>query len=124
MIRRPPISTRSDTLCPYTTLFRSRAYRCASVRLAERCSGLGLHETFGFTLENRHAGQHAVKILEWLANLDFSACPLEFADSTLVLPPALLDNRDHLPPYPATLALTHQTHRNWKIQADPRRPKS
>src|SRR3546814_7514804 len=24
MIRRPPISTRTDTLCPYTTLFRSR----------------------------------------------------------------------------------------------------
>src|SRR3546814_12613098 len=24
MIRRPPKSTRTDTLCPYTTLFRSR----------------------------------------------------------------------------------------------------
>src|SRR3546814_18566616 len=24
MIRRPPISTRTDTLCPYTTLFRIR----------------------------------------------------------------------------------------------------
>src|SRR3546814_16733228 len=23
MIRRPPVSTRTDTLCPYTTLFRS-----------------------------------------------------------------------------------------------------
>src|SRR3546814_14172478 len=27
MIRRPPISTRTDTLFPYTTLFRSRAGR-------------------------------------------------------------------------------------------------
>src|SRR3546814_10329823 len=26
MIRRPPRSTRTDTLFPYTTLFRSRAY--------------------------------------------------------------------------------------------------
>src|SRR3546814_11971922 len=25
MIRRPPSSTRTDTLCPYTTLFRSRS---------------------------------------------------------------------------------------------------
>src|SRR3546814_11931461 len=25
MIRRPPRSTRTDTLCPFTTLFRSRA---------------------------------------------------------------------------------------------------
>src|SRR3546814_18959917 len=24
MVRRPPRSTRTDTLCPYTTLFRSR----------------------------------------------------------------------------------------------------
>src|SRR3546814_2235625 len=27
MIRRPPISTRTDTLCPYTTLFRSQSER-------------------------------------------------------------------------------------------------
>src|SRR3546814_15130804 len=27
MIRRPPRSTRTDTLCPYTTLFRSRVLR-------------------------------------------------------------------------------------------------
>src|SRR3546814_6265990 len=28
MIRRPPRSTRTDTLCPYTTLFRSVAAAC------------------------------------------------------------------------------------------------
>src|SRR3546814_4716126 len=28
MIRRPPRSTRTDTLFPYTTLFRSRAAGC------------------------------------------------------------------------------------------------
>src|SRR3546814_9387773 len=28
MIRRPPRSTRTDTLFPYTTLFRSIAYLC------------------------------------------------------------------------------------------------
>src|SRR3546814_2669163 len=31
MIRRPPISTRTDTLFPYTTLFRSGPYLKASV---------------------------------------------------------------------------------------------
>src|SRR3546814_2137702 len=30
MIRRPPRSTRTDTLFPYTTLFRSDAWRCPS----------------------------------------------------------------------------------------------
>src|SRR3546814_12774078 len=32
MIRRPPRSTRTDTLFPYTTLFRSQALRPASAR--------------------------------------------------------------------------------------------
>src|SRR3546814_12869834 len=32
MIRRPPVSTRTDTLFPYTTLFRSRASTMAHNR--------------------------------------------------------------------------------------------
>src|SRR3546814_11106440 len=35
MIPRPPRSTRTDTLFPYTTLFRSRAQKNAWVLLAE-----------------------------------------------------------------------------------------
>src|SRR3546814_18730825 len=34
MIRRPPRSTRTDTLFPYTTLFRSRAFPLAARREA------------------------------------------------------------------------------------------
>src|SRR3546814_1222124 len=30
MLRRPPRSTRTDTLVPYTTLFRSAAVMCSS----------------------------------------------------------------------------------------------
>src|SRR3546814_10270695 len=33
MIRRPPRSTRTDTLFPYTTLFRSARYAQAAVRI-------------------------------------------------------------------------------------------
>src|SRR3546814_7190340 len=33
MIRRPPRSTRTDTLLPYTTLFRSASARRAALRL-------------------------------------------------------------------------------------------
>src|SRR3546814_7350897 len=40
MIRRPPRSTRTDTLFPYTTLFRSRACSAsASVRVDLPASG-------------------------------------------------------------------------------------
>src|SRR3546814_17991035 len=38
MIRRPPRSTRTDTLCPYTTLFRSAVHRR---RAADRQDRLG-----------------------------------------------------------------------------------
>src|SRR3546814_6433136 len=34
MIRQPPRSTRTDTLSPYTTLFRSRPPRASAMRVA------------------------------------------------------------------------------------------
>src|SRR3546814_2031765 len=40
MLRRPPRSTRTDTLFPDTTLFRSRVRRCLAVaRVGEREAG-------------------------------------------------------------------------------------
>src|SRR3546814_9936554 len=39
-IRRPPVSTRTDTLFPYTTLFRSSEIDTVFARLAEK-SGVG-----------------------------------------------------------------------------------
>src|SRR3546814_4239416 len=39
MIRRPPRSTRTDTLFPYTTLFRSHVQRSVSAAAALRSSG-------------------------------------------------------------------------------------
>src|SRR3546814_2583242 len=41
MIRRPPRSTRTDTLFPYTTLFRSRGFPACSEerRCYARCKG-------------------------------------------------------------------------------------
>src|SRR3546814_2123145 len=39
MIRRPPKSTRTDTLCPYTTLFRSACHPSHECRPTQRtCS--------------------------------------------------------------------------------------
>src|SRR3546814_8645297 len=38
MIRRPPISTRTDTLFPYTTLFRS-AGQCANLAVEHHVRG-------------------------------------------------------------------------------------
>src|SRR3546814_18001432 len=50
MIRRPPRSTRTDTLLPYTTLFRSRL-RLLAKRIVGRAQLLGLNAQFFF----RHA---------------------------------------------------------------------
>src|SRR3546814_8972329 len=42
MIRRPPRSTRTDTLFPYTTLFRSQASAACT-----RCSGIAARGSTG-----------------------------------------------------------------------------
>src|SRR3546814_9243033 len=44
MIRRPPRSTRTDTLFPYTTLFRSRSRRgrVGAIAAAENLAGINL----------------------------------------------------------------------------------
>src|SRR3546814_10728698 len=44
MIRRPPRSTRTDTLCPYTTLFRSDHAPRGGDRPADPVHGYALHE--------------------------------------------------------------------------------
>src|SRR3546814_11481142 len=41
MIRRPPRSTRTDTLFPYTTLFRSEA---CGAHVLDRDDGVGRHQ--------------------------------------------------------------------------------
>src|SRR3546814_1602845 len=41
MIRRPPRSTRTDTLFPYTTLFRSPAWRRRAARCSPTCASRG-----------------------------------------------------------------------------------
>src|SRR3546814_14830266 len=41
MIGRPPRSTRTDTLFPYTTLFRSRHHEAALLALFERLPAIG-----------------------------------------------------------------------------------
>src|SRR3546814_400622 len=63
MIRRPPISTRTDTLVPYTTLFRSRwcAFACRTPvgKTAHACAVVpGLREA-------RHPHRHARTATWW-----------------------------------------------------------
>src|SRR3546814_8139632 len=55
MIRRPPRSTRTDTLFPYTTLFRS-----LDTRRTGRCSpSFDQHGIHGYT---HHHGRHVCRV--------------------------------------------------------------
>src|SRR3546814_6599934 len=52
MIRRPPRSTRTDTLFPYTTLFRSRRVRRQQIGLPTHADGgEGEHEAIAIFAE-------------------------------------------------------------------------
>src|SRR3546814_20535690 len=50
MIRRPPVSTRTDTLFPYTTLFRSKAVP----KTMKRWPFFSLNKTGGFLKSVSH----------------------------------------------------------------------
>src|SRR3546814_19248982 len=86
MIRRPPRSTRTDTLFPDTTLFRSFATLVANgyaVRITGQDSGRG-------TFSHRHAVLHDQKRERWddgtyvpLQNVSDGQAPFTVIDSVL-----------------------------------------
>src|SRR3546814_6538778 len=51
MIRRPPRSTRTDTLFPYTTLFRSETTQHRLAPARRRRAQRGLHLHFGVAVD-------------------------------------------------------------------------
>src|SRR3546814_18106770 len=70
MIRRPPRSTRTDTLCPYTTLFRSKKTAGGVQRLMAGHHGSD-HEVaamIGF-VQNRNAMDWLRTLNHWVAAL-------------------------------------------------------
>src|SRR3546814_2671980 len=58
MIRRPPRSTRTDTLFPYTTLFRSAA---GAAQCGARSLGTERHRAEGPDRRSRQAAQHRAR---------------------------------------------------------------
>src|SRR3546814_15546064 len=60
MVRRPPTPTRTDTLFPYTTLFRSRVTRFVWLRQFEVCA-------------NSAAANRLMDRLEYLQRFDLPA---------------------------------------------------
>src|SRR3546814_8483245 len=73
MIRRPPRSTRTDTLFPYTTLFRSReeidlAGQCIASKIGATAEGMGQPRAL---IANRKLGR-TVDTLDRVFDLDRS----------------------------------------------------
>src|SRR3546814_6453923 len=64
-MRRPPRSTRTDTLFPYTTLFRSREVKAAVPRRLFHRGGAGQHDRIG----HRQRAAQFVKLRQHLAKL-------------------------------------------------------
>src|SRR3546814_12254351 len=73
MIRRPPISTRTDTLVPYTTLFRSTARH-----FPEGCQPVYVRGWSG------HQKPHAVFEMSGLSPDDIDHCQLYDGFSSMV----------------------------------------
>src|SRR3546814_3587796 len=74
MIRRPPRSTRTDTLFPYTTLFRSLSTdppRVVAARL-----GVDEHLLAGLAVAHEHVGRRGAPLLERVLRLPLDLFPL------------------------------------------------
>src|SRR3546814_19391656 len=63
MIRRPPISTRTDTLFPYTTLFRS-CYTCAHYTRAYLHHLFKAKEMLSATLCTIHNERFTIRLVD------------------------------------------------------------
>src|SRR3546814_17537610 len=68
MIRRPPRSTRTDTLLPYTTLFRSL--------VAQEAGGQGLQPCIAIGIERSHPARASAHVVPQgrVGSLEFGAC--------------------------------------------------
>src|SRR3546814_4930376 len=73
MIRRPPRSTRTDTLFPYTTLFRSRAAPRSRTPEAAFSSELGRAILGADGLRNRYLDQADAGRGPWDATAPFTS---------------------------------------------------
>src|SRR3546814_2231119 len=81
MIRRPPRSTRTDTLFPYTTLFRSAAGRAADDRVASLVIGgtrgeVSLAIGAGFEQLDRKAVREIIEHIFARGDVDRHIAPL------------------------------------------------
>src|SRR3546814_12375695 len=73
MIRRPPRSTRTDTLFPYTTLFRSTSIRTGTVTASAMLRKLCAYpRQNGLALALREVGrlERSIFMLDWLQDIN------------------------------------------------------
>src|SRR3546814_5949376 len=74
MIRRPPISTRTDTLFPYTTLFRSAPSCKTQIRRAIAIVSAGIcgRNTRRCTAHNRRRSEEHTSELQSLMRISYA----------------------------------------------------
>src|SRR3546814_7078084 len=68
MIRRPPRSTRTDTLFPYTTLFRSDRTKYCSMDCYNANRATALCERFWKSVERGEIGKHTSELQSLMRN--------------------------------------------------------
>src|SRR3546814_8849219 len=101
MIRRPPRSTRTDTLCPYTTLFRSEQHDGSVLRLRKLDADYDPRDRIAAMnlIQQRHARG---EVVTGLLHVDAEASDLHGHLDTVPVPLNSLD-ADELNPGAAVL---------------------
>src|SRR3546814_14477993 len=82
MLRRPPRSTRTDTLCPYTTLFRSEDYKINARTLVDLSAGIATTDgrwragLWGKNVLNKYYWTNAIQAYDNI--MRYAARPAEY----------------------------------------------
>src|SRR3546814_19225164 len=110
MIRRPPSSTRTDTLFPYTTLFRSAGHTDARGHTLRRTTGAGGFEILGLMID-----AHARRRCPVLADIPVELCKRRFGARALCVDELVVVDAAHR-------RQQHAEDRNaWQIRWEERR---
>src|SRR3546814_10252414 len=105
MIRRPPRSTRTDTLFPYTTLFRSPAPLNISMKVKSRISRIALIRLYDYATTIMMANgdsndflrsEEHTSELQSLMRISYAVfCLKKKNDTSIIIEHSLIDNKNN-----------------------------
>src|SRR3546814_6936150 len=111
MIRRPPISTRTDTLCPYAPLFRSAPITVAAMFvLSAALERTGVIDTLGRLAAKAGGGRLLLSLVTMMSGATFLSAFINNTPVVVILTPVVISLARTLDMAPSKLLKIGRAH--------------